>query len=130
MGSTSSTAGDDLEQDREAMEQDDPTPISQHFQQQSSSIDTTMSLSAATADTPVDDIPTGAFVVPRREILTKEDLELFHGSPTYAAFFAFLDALNESVVGVVSTADCYQSEVQHPSLLLSTLSLSLCLLFD
>ncbi|KAF9156359.1 Serine/threonine-protein phosphatase 2A activator 2 [Linnemannia schmuckeri] len=114
MGSTSSTAGDDLEQDREAMEQDDPAPISQHFQQQqSSSIDTTMSQSAATA-TPVastDDIPSGAFVVPRREILTKEDLELFHGSPTYAALFAFLDELNESVVGVVSTADCYQSEV-------------------
>ncbi|KAI7825109.1 Phosphotyrosyl phosphatase activator [Gamsiella multidivaricata] len=53
----------------------------------------------------------GEFVVPRKEILTKEDLELFHASPTYANLFEFLEALNESVVGVVSTADCYESEV-------------------
>ncbi|KAG0046069.1 Serine/threonine-protein phosphatase 2A activator 2 [Gryganskiella cystojenkinii] len=51
------------------------------------------------------------FTVPRREILTKEDLELFHGSETYANLFEFLDALNESVVGVVSSAQCHQSEV-------------------
>jgi len=52
------------------------------------------------------------FMVPRREILTKEDLELFHGSETYANLFEFLEALNESVVGVVSTAECHQSEVR------------------
>jgi len=52
------------------------------------------------------------FVVPRREILTKDDLELFHGSETYASLFEFLDKLNESVVGIVSTAECYQSEVR------------------
>ncbi|KAF9902654.1 Serine/threonine-protein phosphatase 2A activator 2 [Linnemannia zychae] len=107
MGSTSSTAGDD-EQDRESMEQDDPTPENQ----QSTSIDTATSTSQSAVITPAaETIPTGAFTVPRREILTKEDLELFHGSATYAALFDFLDALNESVVGVVSTADCYQSEV-------------------
>lgn len=53
-----------------------------------------------------------SFVVPRREILTKDDLELFHGSETYASLFEFLERLNESVVGVVSTAECYQSEVR------------------
>lgn len=53
-----------------------------------------------------------SFVVPHREILTKDDLELFHGSETYASLFEFLDKLNESVVGVVSTAECPQSEVR------------------
>ncbi|KAF9173950.1 Serine/threonine-protein phosphatase 2A activator 2 [Mortierella sp. AD010] len=56
-------------------------------------------------------IDKNAFVVPRKEILTKEDLELFHASTTYANLFDLLEALNESVVGVVSTADCYESEV-------------------
>ncbi|KAF9130507.1 Serine/threonine-protein phosphatase 2A activator 2 [Mortierella sp. 14UC] len=109
MGSVSSTAGDDLEQEREGMEQYDPTPEIQ----QSTSIDTatsTASQSAATAPVAAP-IPTGAFTVPRREILTKEDLDLFHRSATYAALFDFLDVLNESVVGVVSTANCYQSEI-------------------
>ncbi|KAF9090928.1 Serine/threonine-protein phosphatase 2A activator 2 [Mortierella sp. AD031] len=110
MGSTSSTAGDELDQDRETMDQD-PTPVGQSSeqqqQQQSSSIDNIESAAPQGSSS----APTGAFTVPRREILTKEDLELFHGSTTYSALFDFLDRLNESVVGVVSTADCYQSEV-------------------
>jgi hypothetical protein len=109
MGSTSSTAGDDLEQEREGMEQDNFTPENQ----QSALIDTAAISSPSAATAPVaEPIPIGAFTVPRKEILTKEDLELFHGSATYAALFDFLDKLNESVVGVVSTANCYQSEVQ------------------
>jgi len=129
MGSTSSTAGDDQDhdQDREAMDQDDAAmPLSQSSETQTShsiTIDDTATSSsnstsasqsaAAVAHTGRSEIPTGGFMVPRREILTKEDLELFHGSATYAALFEFLDALNESIVGVVSTAECYQSEVQH-----------------
>ncbi|KAF9416768.1 Serine/threonine-protein phosphatase 2A activator 2 [Podila epigama] len=46
-----------------------------------------------------------------QEILTKDDLELFHNSETYASLFDFLERLNESVVGVVSTAECPESEV-------------------
>ncbi|KAK3810551.1 MAG: hypothetical protein J3R72DRAFT_376839 [Linnemannia gamsii] len=91
------------------MEQDDPTPEFQLQQQQATFIDTTTTSQSAASVAAA--IPTGAFAVPRREILTKEDLELFHGSASYTALFDFLDALNESVVGVVSTADCYQSEV-------------------
>ncbi|ORZ19075.1 hypothetical protein BCR41DRAFT_304100 [Lobosporangium transversale] len=52
-----------------------------------------------------------AFAVPRKEILTKDDLELFHVSASYASLFEFLEALNESIIGVVSTAECYESEV-------------------
>ncbi|KAF9580446.1 Serine/threonine-protein phosphatase 2A activator 2, partial [Lunasporangiospora selenospora] len=103
ISSTSSTAGDDQEQDheeREPMDQDSVSLGSNPSESKQSS--TSVEKDAA--------IP-GSFVVPRREILTKEDLELFHQSQTYADFFDFVEALNESIVGVVSTAECHESEV-------------------
>ncbi|KAF9929627.1 Serine/threonine-protein phosphatase 2A activator 2 [Linnemannia zychae] len=110
LGSTTSTVGDDLEQDRESMDQDDSIPTS-HSSEPQHSPDTTIASSNAASTPAATSIPTGGFTVPRREILTKEDLELFHASATYAAIFDFLEALNDSVIGVVSTAECYESEV-------------------
>ncbi|KAG0025454.1 Serine/threonine-protein phosphatase 2A activator 2 [Podila clonocystis] len=98
--STSSNMGEEQEQEQEH-EQDKEQDLDQDAI--SASVPVSQSLSS------VDGIT--SFVVPRREILTKDDLELFHGSETYASLFEFLDKLNESVVGVVSTVECYQSEV-------------------
>ncbi|KAF9112710.1 Serine/threonine-protein phosphatase 2A activator 2 [Mortierella sp. AM989] len=119
--STSSNAGEDQDQDQE-MEQD-PVQITQSTSHDRVEINTpstpTVSCSSNSNNNnntvesqPMEqDQIQGTFVVPRKEILTKEDLELFHESPTYASLFDFLDALNQSVVGVVSTADCYESEI-------------------
>ncbi|KAF9956931.1 Serine/threonine-protein phosphatase 2A activator 2 [Mortierella alpina] len=112
--STSSNAGEDQEMDQD-MDQD-PSPVGQT---EDSSADRSESITASAnisqgvdgEGSTHDQQDTGVFMVPRREILTKEDLELFHESPTYASLFEFLEALNESVVGVVSTAECHESEV-------------------
>ncbi|KAF9930647.1 Serine/threonine-protein phosphatase 2A activator 2 [Mortierella alpina] len=112
--STSSNAGEEQDMDQD-MDQD-PAHVSQT---EDSTTDHTDSITAGAnvrqstdGEEPSHDQPdTDAFMVPRREILTKEDLELFHESPTYASLFEFLEALNESVVGVVSTAECHESEV-------------------
>ncbi|KAG0232650.1 Serine/threonine-protein phosphatase 2A activator 2 [Actinomortierella wolfii] len=55
--------------------------------------------------------PKFVYTVPRREILTKEDLERFHASDAYQKIFDFLGELNESVVGVPTTAECHVSPV-------------------
>ncbi|GJJ75920.1 serine/threonine-protein phosphatase 2A activator [Entomortierella parvispora] len=104
--STSSNPGEEHEQEMDqAMDQDEDQrsqdAISQTSERKAESV----------AGDHGDQNGNSSFVVPRREILTKEDLELFHGSETYADLFEFLEALNESVVGVVSTAECHQSEV-------------------
>ncbi|KAG0334399.1 Serine/threonine-protein phosphatase 2A activator 2 [Podila humilis] len=104
--STSSNVGDDHEQDHETQDMDQDvssTSVPASEPHSSSSVES--------ASAPIAESPSSPFVVPRREILTKDDLELFHGSQTYASLFEFLDRLNESVVGVVSTANCPQSEV-------------------
>jgi hypothetical protein len=112
--------GDDPDQEQDQEEEQESTQVSQSSDQPQS-IDNSSSSSTSIGgshDTnmaqPADE--NQAFVAPRKEILTKEDLELFHASPTYANLFEFLEALNESVVGVVSTADCYQSDVGYPPL--------------
>ncbi|KAI8596150.1 hypothetical protein EDD21DRAFT_312524 [Dissophora ornata] len=87
------------------MEQD-PTPAVQ-----TSDYDQDVAQEASSSASVPLDQSHDAFVVPRKEILTKEDLDLFHASPTYANIFEFLEALNESIVGVTSTAECHQSEV-------------------
>ncbi|KAI9236402.1 MAG: hypothetical protein BYD32DRAFT_369762 [Podila humilis] len=100
--STSSTVGEEQEQEQDQEhEQDKDHDVDQDANSESAPVSqSSSSVNGATS-----------FVVPRREILTKDDLELFHGSETYASLFEFLDKLNESVVGVVSTAECFQSEV-------------------
>ncbi|KAG0091427.1 Serine/threonine-protein phosphatase 2A activator 2 [Podila epicladia] len=98
--STSSTVGEEQEQEQEQDQEKD-----QDLDQDAISAVVPASQSSSSVD------GITSFVVPRREILTKDDLELFHGSETYTSLFEFLDRLNESVVGVVSTAECYQSEV-------------------
>ncbi|KAF9162715.1 Serine/threonine-protein phosphatase 2A activator 2 [Actinomortierella ambigua] len=60
--------------------------------------------------------PKFVYTVPKREILTKEDLERFHASDAYKKIFDFLDELNEAVVGVTTTADCHVSEVTQKML--------------
>ncbi|KAK3828399.1 MAG: hypothetical protein J3Q66DRAFT_276073 [Benniella sp.] len=116
LSSTSSSAGDDTELDQEteqdsihvSQSSDHDQPIDNSSSSSASIIDSHEKNVAQPAEE--DRVPS-AFVIPRKEILTKDDLELFHASPTYASLFEFLEALNESVVGVVTTADCYQSEV-------------------
>lgn len=115
LSSTSSSAGDDTEQDQETEQESihvsQSSDHDQPIDNSSSSSATIDSHEKNVAQPAEEDRVPSAFVIPRKEILTKEDLELFHASPTYASLFEFLEALNESVVGVVSTADCYQSEV-------------------
>ncbi|KAF9372137.1 Serine/threonine-protein phosphatase 2A activator 2 [Podila verticillata] len=100
--STSSTVGEEQEQEQDHEHEQDKD---QDVDQDAISVSAPVSQSSPSVNGAT------SFVVPRREILTKDDLELFHGSETYASLFEFLDKLNESVVGVVSTAECLQSEV-------------------
>ncbi|KAF9429697.1 Serine/threonine-protein phosphatase 2A activator 2 [Entomortierella beljakovae] len=119
--STSSNAGEEQDQDQDQdmdhdsnhdsqlSNQDDPAEVN---------VPTTPTTTSTSSNTNVvasqplsQDLNQGTFVVPRKEILTKEDLDLFHASPTYASLFDFLEALNESVVGVPSTAECHESEI-------------------
>ncbi|KAF8955364.1 Serine/threonine-protein phosphatase 2A activator 2 [Entomortierella lignicola] len=113
--STSSNYGEEQDQDQE-MDQDpvQGTQFLDHDHDHDQSVEIDTPAASNSNNNSIDSQPIenqGLFVVPRKEILTKEDLELFHASSTYASLFEFLDALNESVVGVVSTADCYESEV-------------------
>lgn len=115
LSSTSSNTGDDPEQDQETEQEFTQVSQSDHDQpidnSSSSNVGISDSHDTSVARPAEESQEQGAFVIPRKEILTKDDLELFHASPTYAHLFEFLEALNESVVGVVSTADCYQSNV-------------------
>ncbi|RHZ72688.1 hypothetical protein Glove_241g58 [Diversispora epigaea] len=49
------------------------------------------------------------FVIPKREILTKEDLERFQESQSYSDFFSFIERLNESVKGQKLSTECVLS---------------------
>jgi hypothetical protein len=51
------------------------------------------------------------YVQPRKEILTKTQLEQFQASPTHAQILEFMTRLNESVVGVKLRDNCHESEV-------------------
>ncbi|KAG0266353.1 Serine/threonine-protein phosphatase 2A activator 2 [Mortierella polycephala] len=114
--SASSNAGEEQDMDQN-MDQDmdqDMEPVRQPVDHPVDHNASVVNISSTTSQSPVGEAAMGAqdsFVVPRKEILTKEDLELFHASPTYASLFEFLEILNESVVGVVSTAECHKSEV-------------------
>ncbi|KAL1921433.1 uncharacterized protein VTP21DRAFT_11149 [Calcarisporiella thermophila] len=57
------------------------------------------------------DQPTMTFVVPRRKIVTKEDLERFHESSAYNEFVKFIENLNESVKSVKISYQCHESEI-------------------
>ncbi len=49
----------------------------------------------------------------QKAILTKEQLEAFQASNTYASITSYLEALNNSVVGVKLTDECAASQVRR-----------------
>ena len=53
------------------------------------------------------------FTVPRKAILTKEQLEHFQASQTHRDIVAYIQALNEAVVGVKLTDGCAESPVRE-----------------
>jgi serine/threonine-protein phosphatase 2A activator len=57
-----------------------------------------------------------SYHVPRKAILTKDDLTLFQASDTHAAIVDYIDALNDSVLGVKLSDDCPVSPVCRTSL--------------
>jgi len=57
-----------------------------------------------------DDVDTG-FIIPRKQILTKEDLEKFQKSKAYEDYMNFILDLNMAVRNVTSRAECHTSEV-------------------
>ena len=56
---------------------------------------------------------TMSFFPPRKVILSKEQLELFQASKTHADIVAYIETLNEAVVGVKLTDECSQSPVRE-----------------
>ena len=56
---------------------------------------------------------THQFTVPRKVILTKEQLAHFQASKTHQDIVAYIQTLNEAVVGVKLTDDCSQSPVRE-----------------
>lgn len=57
--------------------------------------------------------PTHQFTVPRKVILTKEQLEHFQASQTHQDIVAYIQTLNEAVVGAKLTDDCPESPVRE-----------------
>ena len=51
------------------------------------------------------------FVVPRRRILSQNDLDLFTASRTYTDLIEFIESLNESVQGCPNSASCEDTPV-------------------
>ncbi|CAI2189807.1 11024_t:CDS:2, partial [Funneliformis geosporum] len=49
------------------------------------------------------------FIVPKRQILTKEDLEKFHESDAFNDFIGFIERLNNSVKGLSLITECFIS---------------------
>ena len=52
-----------------------------------------------------------AYIVPRKCILSKEQMEAFQASKTHEGVIGYIETLNEAVVGVKLTDDCEVSEV-------------------
>lgn len=53
------------------------------------------------------------FETPRKEILSKEQLEQFQQSTTHSQILAFIQRLNDAVVGVKLTDTCNESDVRE-----------------
>jgi len=51
------------------------------------------------------------FRIPRKEILTKDDLAKFHESEAYEEFLNFIVKLNNSVKGLPLSTECHVSQV-------------------
>ena len=49
--------------------------------------------------------------VPRKTILSKEQLEYFQGSKTYQDIISYIETLNNAVIGAKLTDDCHNSPV-------------------
>jgi hypothetical protein len=60
----------------------------------------------------VEDTPTAGFGVPARQIVTKEDLEAFQTSQACEDYVSFIVRLNDSVIGLPTTKDCFVSQVR------------------
>jgi hypothetical protein len=84
--------------------------------------------SAPTVETRKDTTET-QYVQPRKEILTKTQLEQFQASPTHAQILEFMTRLNESVVGVKLRDNCHESKVsplnQNPDIPILVKSITL-----
>ena len=52
------------------------------------------------------------FIVPRKAILTKDQLEHFQNSKTHEEILAYIQTLNDAVVGVKLTDSCTTSPVR------------------
>jgi len=52
------------------------------------------------------------FMVPKRQILTKDDLEKFLESDAYNDFIGFIERLNNSVKGLTLSTECFISPVR------------------
>ena len=50
--------------------------------------------------------------VPRKTILSKEQLEYFQGSKTYQDIILYIETLNNAVIGSKLTDDCHISPVR------------------
>ncbi|CAG8578237.1 9939_t:CDS:2 [Ambispora gerdemannii] len=55
--------------------------------------------------------PSSSFTVPKRKILTKEDLQRFQESSAFQEYFAFIERLNESIKSLKLSTDCVVSQV-------------------
>ena len=53
-----------------------------------------------------------SFIVPRKAILTKDQLEHFQDSKTHGGVLAYIQTLNDEVVGVKLTDSCTTSPVR------------------
>jgi serine/threonine-protein phosphatase 2A activator len=51
------------------------------------------------------------FMIPNRQILTKDDLEKFRESDAYNDFTGFVERLNNSVIGLPLSTECFISPV-------------------
>ncbi len=54
-----------------------------------------------------------AFQTPAKAILSQEQLQAFQTSKTYNSIISYIEALNETVVGVKLTDDCEASPVRE-----------------
>jgi len=52
------------------------------------------------------------FIVPKRQILSKDDLEKFKESQAYEDYISFIVRLNDSVKGLKLSDDCIVSAVK------------------
>jgi hypothetical protein len=58
-----------------------------------------------------DSSSSGIYRAPQKEILSPAQLEQFQQSPTHSQLLAYIQRLNDAVIGVKLRDPCYESEV-------------------